>query len=55
MIEVIFTLDGEEHIEVATFDMFSEMVSFMTTFKEEVLQNYPNAENIRLGQASVGV
>jgi hypothetical protein len=55
MIEVIFTLDGQEHTEVATFDMLSEMVDFMITFKEEVLQNYPNAKNIRLGQASVGV
>lgn len=55
MIEVIFELEGVEHKEMAVFDTLKQMQSFIKTFKEEVLEQYPLAENIRLGKCYTGL
>jgi hypothetical protein len=55
MIEVLFVFDGIEKKEMAIFDTYKEMKDFIKTFKEEVLENYPTATNIRLGRAYIGV
>lgn len=55
MIEVIFDLNGETKKEMAIFDTVKEMQEFMKTFVEEVLENYPSATNIKLGQCYVSI
>lgn len=55
MVYVHFTLDGEEKTEVAVFEDIRDMRSFLKTFKEEVLINYPAATNIRLGECYVSI
>jgi hypothetical protein len=55
MVYIHFTLDGEEKTEIAVFDDIKDMQCFLKTFNEEVLNNYPNATNIRLGKCYVGV
>lgn len=55
MIEVIFTLDGIEKKEMAVFDTIKQIQSFLQTFKDEVLEQYPNATNIKLGKCYTGI
>jgi hypothetical protein len=55
MIEIHFTLDGIEKKETAVFYDLKDMQYFIKTFKEEVLEQYPNATDIRLGECYVGI
>lgn len=55
MIDVIFTIDGVEQTQTAIFYNLKDMQGFIKTFKEEVLANYSNATNIRLGEAWIGI
>lgn len=55
MIEIIFKIDGVEQKEMAVFDTIKEMQGFLKTFKEEVLENYPNATDIALGKIYTSV
>jgi hypothetical protein len=55
MIEIHFTLDGIEKVETAVFYDLKDMQGFINNFEQEVLATYPSAENIRLGQAYVGL
>ena len=55
MIEILFELDGVKQKEMACFDSLEEMQYFIKHFKEEVLANYPNATNIVLGKAYLGL
>jgi len=55
MIEVHFKIEGIEKTETAVFYNLKDMQGFLKTFETEVLANYPNATDIRLGQASVGI
>ena len=50
MIEIHFTLDGIEKVETAVFYDLKDMQNFLKTYEKEVLENYPNAKNIRLGK-----
>lgn len=55
MIQVIFTINGVEQIQIAVIECDEDLQWLIKTFKEEVLEQYPTATNIRLGQLSVGI
>jgi hypothetical protein len=55
MIEIFFTIDGIEQKQVAVLYSEEDLKDFIETHKEQVLEQYPTATNIRLGQLSVGI
>ena len=55
MIEIFFTIDNIENKQIAVLYSNEDLKYFQSTFKEQVLEQYPTATNIRLGQLSVGV
>lgn len=55
MIEIFFTIDGIEQKQIAVLYSDEDLKDFIKTHKEQVLEQYPNATNIRLGQLSVGI
>ena len=50
MIEVFFTLNGEQQRKVYRCETAKELHDFMTNFKDKVLAVWPQAENIKLGE-----
>jgi len=55
MIEIFFTIDGIEQKQVAVLYSEEDLKVFIETHKKQVLEQYPTATNIRLGQLSVGI
>lgn len=55
MIEIFFTIDGIEQKQVAILYSNEDLKEFLETHKEQVLEQYPTATNIRLGKLSVGI
>lgn len=55
MIELLFDIDDVTHKEMAIFDNIKEMQDFIKTYISEVLLQYPNAVNIRLGKCYIGI
>lgn len=50
MIEVFFTLRGEELRKVAKFETVGELNTFLKNYEKEILTVWPEAINIRLGK-----
>jgi hypothetical protein len=55
MVEIFFTIDGIEQKQVAVLYSEEDLKYFIETHKEQVLEQYPTATNIRLGELSVGI
>ena len=55
MIEIFFTIDGIEQKQVVVLYSDEDLKNFIKTHKEQVLEQYPTANDIRLGQLSVGI
>lgn len=55
MVEVIFEINGIQQTQMAVFDSKEDAMGFCKTFKDEVLEQYPNAENIHLGKFWVSI
>ena len=55
MLEIIFTVDGIEQTQIAILDSWEDLKYFQESYKEEVLEQYSEATNIRLGQLSVSI
>ena len=55
MIEIFFTIDEIEQKQVVVLYSDEDLKNFIKTHKEQVLEQYPTATDIRLGQLSVGI
>lgn len=55
MIEIFFTINEIEQKQIAVLHSQEDLRDFIETYKEEVLEQYPNATNIYLGQLSVSI
>ncbi len=55
MIEIFFTIDEIEQKQVVVLYSDEDLKYFIKTHKEQVLEQYPTATDIRLGQLSVGI
>jgi hypothetical protein len=55
MIEIFFTIDGIEQKQVAVLYSDEDLKEFVKSYKDQVLEQYPTATGIRLGQLSVGI
>ena len=55
MIDIHFTLNGVDKIETAVFHSLEDMQGFLKTFEKEVLEQYPEAKNIKWGKCYVGI
>lgn len=55
MNELFFTIDGVEQKQVVFLYSDEDLKHFKETYKEKVLEKYPTAINIRLGELSVGL
>jgi hypothetical protein len=57
MLEIIFTIDGIEQKQMAIIECQEELDYLLENYKEDVLEQYPTATNIQLGQlyTSIGL
>ena len=55
MIEIFFTIDEIEQKQVVVLYSDEDLKDFIKTHKEQVLEQYLTATDIRLGQLSVGI
>lgn len=50
MIEVFFTLNGEQQRKVHRCETAKELFDFMQSYKDRVLKIWPEAKDIKLGE-----
>ena len=50
MLEIIFTIDGIENKQMAIIECQEDLDYLLENYKEDVLEQYPTATNIQLGQ-----
>ncbi|ASD51655.1 hypothetical protein [Flavobacterium phage V157] len=55
MLEIFFTINGIDQKEIAVFYDNEDLKYFVETYKEQVLEQYPTATNIRLGDLSTSL